>query len=252
MGIDKKDLKNMGKFLNSADVRIENLMQDFINDVSEDVLANVEAGMPQEKEFESYKDSLEIKDVNMVDPNDKGVSIVADPDNVNISNIDGNVNIIHFKPIAGQLGNLTDYGKFIVQNSPFAIGIVERIPSAIEVVFEKVSMGQVADTREENLKIINKLVALRKPEKDLSTIEDVTANMGLMVLRSEFGAAGYKAEPHWRPAIKNATKKIKKYVETNVKKHLDHKKNPPLARSNSDDIEQGSLQEFDKFQKSVI
>ena len=133
---NKEDMENVKDIFSNNAERLKNFYMGVTKDCAEFVNKELEDNIPKDLDLRAYRESLNLKGIDM--KSGEGVAIVSDADEIVEAGIDGETHIIYFTPIQGSV--ITEFGRFLLQNSPFVLGAVEEIPQqGIEAVVQKVT-----------------------------------------------------------------------------------------------------------------
>ena len=246
---NKEDMENVKDIFSNNAERLKNFYMGVTKDCAEFVNKELEDTIPKDLDLRAYRESLNLKGIDM--KSGEGVAIVSDADEIVEAGIDGETHIIYFTPIQGSV--ITEFGRFLLQNSPFVLGAVEEIPQqGIEAVVQKVTKKEAYSTRDKNLNILDKIEEFYLKEKNLKELKGFTPNVGLSAVGTELGLPGHTPKAHWRPALKKVTSKQKltSILEENAKKSFSPKMETVIY-GYEDTVSESEVKKFKKFQEII-
>lgn len=237
---DKREVKKFMNFVNKFPRRFNDFMTTVTHSVAEQSYADI-LSIVTDKEFESYIEALEVIRVK----GETAHALILDEIKVSSDILDEQIDIVYFI----QTTDDSSLGKFLVDNSPFVIGFVRKIPEGMRVITRRISTGERAKILEKNLEIRNDLNDIRnKYTAVLQKIEDVHIDVYFMIMRLEFGLPGYPNKPHWR--------KIKYKMDGYISKALkenDLFSNKSFKRMKTvREIEPDEIQKLNGFEENFL
>jgi hypothetical protein len=210
---EDRKTKNLKKLINQWPARSAHLQKLLPYLSARYVLEKIEENLPKGSDYDAYRTSLEIAQIVGLPRGFGGYAIRTNKRSRKVRNVDVPLTVIYVRAnrklrrIPKEIKILEKYSPWTVQTLPFQPKRSEAL-----VISRKVSKREVEKIEKARLKDkptwrkaldktgrreISKDKQLKIPKK-VHALPDVAFE----AIRLEFGVGGMKAEPHWKPAIR--------------------------------------------------